>query len=350
MSIELTERRLLTFLSCALIGFGRAAAADPVLSDVFKRVNPAVLEIHTLGTDVARDGSARQVSVAGLGSGVLISPDGKVLTAAHVVQTADAIEVEFVGGEKLRARVLSSEPAADVALLQLEGLPRDSKVAKIGNSDAVETGDQIFVVGAPLGVSHTLTVGYISGRREPKSTFGGMSLAEYFQTDAAINPGNSGGPMFNMKGEVIGLVSYNLSQTGGSEGLGFAITAKVANELMLEEKSFWSGVNGYLLSGDLAEVFNVPQPGLGLLVQRIASGSPAEQIGLKAGTMRATIGDDDLIVGGDIILAIQGIPLTQPSDLVTARQKLAALHPGDQATVTVLRGGRILHLTTTFPH
>ena len=177
-----------------------------------------------------------------------------------------------------------------------------------------------------------------------------MSRAEYFQTDAAINPGNSGGPMFNMKGEVIGLVSYNLSQTGGSEGLGFAITSKVASEFMLEEKSFWSGVNGYLLSGDLAQVFNVPPPGLGLLVQRIAAGSPAQQIGLKAGTIRAAIGDEELIVGGDIILAIQGIPLTQPSDLVTARQKLAEMHPGDQATVTVLRGGKTLNLTTTVPH
>jgi S1-C subfamily serine protease len=344
------ERRLLIILSCALIGLGRAVAADPALSDVFKRVNAAVLEIHTLGTDVARDGSARQVSVAGLGSGVLISPDGRVLTAAHVVQTADAIEVEFVGGERIGARVLSSEPAADVALLQLERAPRQPVVAKIGDSDAVETGDQILVVGAPLGVSHTLTVGYISGRRKPNSTFGGMSRAEYFQTDAAINPGNSGGPMFNMKGEVIGLVSYNLSQTGGSEGLGFAITSKVASDFMLQEKSFWSGVNGYLLSGDLAQVFNVPPPGLGLLVQRIAAGSPAQQIGLKAGMMRAAIGDEELIVGGDIILAIQGIPLTQPSDLVTARQKLAEMHPGDQATVTVLRGGKTLTLTTTFPH
>jgi S1-C subfamily serine protease len=343
------ERRLLILLSCALVGPGRAVAADATLSDVFKRVNPAVLEIHTLGTDVARDGTARQVNVAGLGSGVLISTDGKVLTAAHVVQTADAIEVEFLGGEKIRARVVASEPAADVALLQLEREPREAFVAKIGDSDVVETGDQIFVVGAPLGVSHSLTVGYISGRRKPNSTFGGMSLGEFFQTDAAINPGNSGGPMFNMKGEVIGLVSYNLSQTGGSEGLGFAITSKVASELLITEKSFWSGVNGYLLTGDLALVFNVPPPGLGVLVQRIAAGSPAQQIGLKEGSIRATIGDEELIVGGDIVLAIQGIPLNEAGDLIAAKQKLAGMHPGDLATVTVLRGGRVMSLKAPVP-
>src|SRR2546425_4394424 len=187
--------RLLIFLSMFLPGTGLTAGADQALSDVFKRVNPAVVEIHTRETDVARGGIAGQVSVAGLGSGVLISPDGKVLTAAHVVQTADTIEVEFLTGEKLKARVVSSEPTADVALLQLERPPRGPFVVKLGDSDAVEVGEQVFVVGAPLGVSHTLTVGYISGRRKPNATFSGMSRAEYFQTDAAVNQGNSGGPM-----------------------------------------------------------------------------------------------------------------------------------------------------------
>jgi serine protease Do len=344
------NRRLLVLWFCVLGGIGRTVAADQTLADVFKRVNPAVVEIHTRDTEVARDGTARQVSVAGLGSGVLISSDGKILTAAHVVQTADAIEVEFLSGEKLRARVVSSEPTADVALLQLERPPREPSVAKIGDSDAVDIGDQILVVGAPLGVSHTLTVGYISGRRKPNATFGGMSRAEFFQTDAAINPGNSGGPMFDMRGDVIGLVSYNLSQSGGSEGLGFAITSRVASQLMLEEKSFWSGVDGYLLSGDLARVFNVPPPGIGLLVQRIASGSPAQRIGLKAGTIPASIGNDQLLVGGDIVLAIQGIPLTEPDDFVKARQKLVEMRPGDLATVTVLRGGKTIALTTSLPH
>src|SRR2546426_6422924 len=339
--------RLLIFLSMFLPGTGLTAGADQALSDVFKRVNPAVVEIHTKETDVARGGIAQQVSVAGLGSGVLISADGKVLTAAHVVQTADAIEIEFLTGEKLRARVVSSEPAADVALLQLERPPRGPFVAKLGDSDAVEVGEQVFVVGAPLGVSHTLTVGYISGRRRPNATFSGMSRAEYFQTDAAVNQGNSGGPMFNLQGEIIGIVSYILSHSGGSEGLGFAVTSKVARQLMLEQKSFWSGVNGYMLSGDLARVFNVPPPGVGVLVQRIAADSPAERAGLKGGTMRATIGDEDLIVGGDIVLAIQGVSLAEPNGLATARQKITELRPGDPATVTALRGGRTVTLTTT---
>jgi S1-C subfamily serine protease len=338
------------FLSLVLAGAGPAAApAEESLPETFKRVNPAVVEIHTRETDVVPGGPGQQVAVAGLGSGVMIAPEGKILTAAHVVQTADAIEVEFLTGETISARVVSSEPAADVALLELERAPRAPFVAPIGDSDAVEIGERVFVVGAPLGVSHTLTVGHISGRRTPNSTFGGMSRPEYFQTDAAVNQGNSGGPMFNLKGEVIGIVSYIMTRSGGSEGLGFAVTSKVARQLMLEERSFWTGVNGYILTGDLAKVFNVPPPGVGVLVQRVAAGSPAERIGLREGTVRAVIGDEELIVGGDIILASQGTSLGGPAGFAAARQKMAALRPGDTATVTILRGGVTLNLTAVVP-
>lgn len=296
------------FVDClaiiALVLTGRAAVAaegTPTLSDVFTRVDPAVVEIHTTEVDVPPTPGSLPVSVSGLGSGVLITPDGKILTAAHVVQTASAIEVEFLTGEVLEAHVLSSEPSADVAVLQLDKPPRGPFVAKIGDSDAVVIGAPVFVVGAPLGASHTLTAGHISARRKPNATFSGMSRAEFFQTDASINQGNSGGPLFNMQGEVIGIVSHILSHSGGSEGLGFAVTSKVARQL-LEQRSFWSGVNGYMLSGEMAQVFNVPPPGVGLLIQRVATGSPAELLGLKGGTTRASIGDEDLVVGGDIIL------------------------------------------------
>jgi len=320
------------------------AQTTQTLAEVFKRVDPAVVEIHTKETDLPVVPMGQPVSVGGLGSGVLISPDGKILTAAHVVQTADAIEVEFLTGETLRARVLSSEPSADVALLQLEKAPRAPFVAKIGDSDAVEIGAPVFVVGAPLGASHTLTVGYISARRKPNATLSGMSRAEFFQTDAAINQGNSGGPLFNMQGEVIGIVSHILSHSGGSEGLGFAVTSKVARQL-LEQKSFWSGLGGFMLSGDMAQVFNLPPPGVGLLVQRVAAGSPAERLGLKAGTTRASIGDEDLVVGGDIILAVLGISLSQPSALTVIRQKITDAQPNDPIDVTVLRGGKVITLT-----
>ena len=327
-----------------------AAAADdpPPLREVFSRVDPAVVEIRTTESDVPGPGMAQPAALQGLGSGVMIAPEGKILTAAHVVQTADQIEVRLQSGETIPARVVSSEPLVDLALIQLEKPPRTPFIAPLGDSDAMAVGDRIFVVGAPLGVSHTLTVGYVSGRRKPGSTVSGIAPVEFFQTDAAINQGNSGGPMFNMQGEVVGIVSYILSRSGGSQGLGFAVTSKVAR-LLLEKRAFWTGIDGYLLDGDLASVFNVPAPGVGLLVQRVAKGSPAERLGLKAGTIRARIGDEDLIVGGDIVLGVMDVPLTGPESLAKVRARILRMQPGEPVTVTVLRGGKKVPLTSTVP-
>jgi len=331
-----------------LVGVSQGQTETRSVSELFKRVNPAVVEIYTRGMDVPQSPSGMQVSMAGIGSGVLISPDGKILTAAHVVETASAINVRFLGGETMKATVLSSEPGLDVAVLQLDHPPKDAFVAAIGDADEVSVGDQVFVVGAPLGISHTLTVGYVSGRRKTNAVFSGVSATEYFQTDAAINQGNSGGPLFNMRGEVIGIVSHILSHSGGSEGIGFAITSEMARQL-LEKKSFWAGVDGYMLSGRLAEVLNVPPPSVGLLVQRVASGSPAERLGLKGGTARATICGEELVVGGDIVLVAAGIPLAALDSLTLVRERITSLAPGESLTLTVLRGGTTITLSMPLP-
>lgn len=323
-----------------------ALAQTPSLADLFKRVNATVVEIHTLETDLP-ESKGRPVRVAGLGSGVLISRDGKVLTAAHLVQTADAIEVEFVTGEKFRGEVASSDPEVDLALLQIDGMPGVPSIASLGDSDRVEVGSSVFVIGAPLGLSHTLTVGHISGRHLLDAD-GDTTGADLFQTDAAINQGNSGGPMFNLDGEVIGIVSHILSMSGGSEGLGFAVTSNVARRL-LDEKSFWTGLDGHILSGDLAQALNIPPPGVGLLVQRIAAGSPADLSGLRGGTMRARIGDEDLVLGGDIVLSVMGIAVDRPGYLAAVSGKLAVARPGQEVEIVVLRGGRVVTLTSTIP-
>jgi S1-C subfamily serine protease len=342
----MTRRTLLVLPLLLWIGaLSHVVRAGSSLSEVFRRVNPAVVEIHVRETDVPRSPGEGPLRVASLGSGVLISADGKILTAAHVVQTAEVIEVQLVSGEILRAKVLSSEQSADTALLQLERPPGGSLVATIGDSDKVAVGDEVFVIGAPLGVSHTLTVGHISGRRGTNATFDGMWPTEFFQTDAAINPGNSGGPLFNMRGEVIGIVSGILTTSGGSEGLGFAVTSKVARHLQ-QTRWFWSGVDGYLLPGGLARVFNVPPPATGLLLQRVAPDSPAGRMGLRGGTMRAALAGEDLIVGGDIVLAVLGIPISEPGSEATIRERLAGLAPGEMVSVTVLRRGKTVTLST----
>ncbi len=335
----------------ALAGWLAAPPAQGAesLREVFKRVDPSVVVVQTNRHQVVTGPKMQLTTLPGLGSGVLVSKDGKVMTAAHVVQTADEIQVQFQSGESVSARVLTSDPAADVALLQLDRMPANPVIARLGDSDETEVGDQVFVVGAPAGMSHTLTVGHISARRKPNTMLGGMSRAEFFQTDAAINQGNSGGPMFSMAGEVIGIVSHIISKSGGFEGLGFVVTSNLAQRLLLDQNPFWSGVESFLLSGDLARVFNLPQAA-GMLVQRVASNSPAAQLGLKPGTMTAVIEGDPMIVGGDIILEVQGVPITgDGASYLVIRDRLIALRSGDAITVVVWRNGRKEELTTRRP-
>jgi len=331
-------------LLVVLVAWPVTPAAGESLSEVFRRVNPSVVVIRTQEREVAASGQVQPTAVAGVGSGVLITPDGKVMTAAHVVHTADEVTVEFLSGDAVKARVIGSEPDADVSLLQLERVPAGVRPAGLGDSDAVQVGDQVFIVGAPYGIGHSLTVGHVSARHKPNTVYSGMALAEFLQTDAAINQGNSGGPMFDMRGEMIGIVSHIISKSGGFEGLGFVVTSNMARRLLLEQRSFWSGVQGFLLRGPLARVFNVPQA-VGMLVQKVARDSPAARVGLKGGTMKATIEGQTLLVGGDIILAVGGVRLGDADAPQRIRALRAQLRPGETLTVVVLRGGRRLELT-----
>jgi S1-C subfamily serine protease len=276
---------------------------------------------------------------------VLVGRDGTIMTAAHVVNAMDEIVVELASGESIPARVVASEPAADLSLIKLDRVPAGAAVAPMADSDGVKVGDQVIVVGAPYGLAYSMTVGWISARWPPNSVYKEMPLAEFFQTDAVINAGNSGGPMFNMAGAVVGIVSHNISKSGGSEGLGFVVTINTAKKLLLEERSFWSGVEGRLLTSDLADILNVPGRGLGFLVKTVAAGSPADLIGLRGGKTLATIDGESLVVGGDIILKVAGIPLTDLASYERIRKALIGLAPGGPITVTVLRGGDVMELT-----
>jgi S1-C subfamily serine protease len=227
----------------ALVGIlaGESIAAAQTVRELFEKVAPSVVVIRARGGDVTATGPTRFTET---GSGVLVSKDGQVMTAAHVVQTLDEISVEFLGGETVTARVVASEPAADLSLLQLDRVPPRATVATMADSSTVRVGDPVIVVGAPYGLSHSLSVGHISARWPANTVYPAMPLAEFFQTDAVINTGNSGGPMFDMTGRVIGIVSHNISKSGGSEGLGFVVTLNTARQLLLDKKSFWSGTEG----------------------------------------------------------------------------------------------------------
>jgi S1-C subfamily serine protease len=316
------------------------------LSEVFRRVNPAVVIVLTKEIAYSRMEPGTMVTRGGFGSGVVISKDGLIMTAAHVVQVADAVAVRFQDGRTVEAKVVGASMQADVALLRLDSVPYDLVTVELGNSNLIDIGDEVFVVGAPYGVDHTLTVGYLSGRRMPRSACRQLVPIEFLQTDAAINQGNSGGPMFSVDGKLIGIVSHIMTRSGGSEGLGFAISSNSAKALLLEQKSFWIGLDAYFVSGELATALNVPQDA-GLLVQRIANGSPGAEMGLTPGTIPVKVGREEVLLGGDIILEVQGQKVsTDVEKTCRIRDTIGALQVGSRIEMKVLRGGKIVTLHT----
>jgi S1-C subfamily serine protease len=175
-----------------------------------------------------------------------------------------------------------------------------------------------------------------------------MPLAEFFQTDAVINTGDSGGPMFNMAGEVIGVVSHNISKSGGSEGLGFVVTLNTARQLLLERRSFWSGLEGLALTDELADLLNLPDRSAGFSVKTVAKGSPADRVGLRGATEIVRISGQEVPLGGDIILMVQGIPMTV-ANATRVRDAMNQLASGSPFTVRVLRAGEVLELSGRMP-
>jgi S1-C subfamily serine protease len=334
-----------SFVVIGLVGLSSLAGAGS-LPRVFNKVNPAVVVILTKehGYSNSKHGETVTVTKDGLGSGIVISKDGLVMTSAHVVQVADSVVVRFVDGTTATAKIIGAAVRADVALLKLDQLPEKLVAADLGDSDEVDIGDEIFVIGAPYGISHTLTVGYMSGRRRPETVCKSLVPIEFLQTDAAINKGNSGGPMFDMDGKVIGIVSHILSQSGGSEGLGFAISINTAKELLLNQNSMWTGLEAYLVSGTLARALNVPQEA-GLLIQRVANDSPGEKLGLRPGKIPVKVAGERILIGGDIVLEVQGIPISDDFR-ETCRIGDRSVGQNHEAItyIKVLRSGKVVNL------
>jgi len=335
------------FVVTVLFATALGAAADqPGLTELYERVDPAVVEIATISEVVPSTGPAHQVRTGGLGSGFLISDDGVILTAAHVVHLAEDVAVRWATGDVSPATIVSSNPSVDLAIIKAETIPPSVTPLVLADSDAVRVGEQVFIIGAPLSYAHTLTVGHVSARRTPDDLFGGIEPVELLQTDAAINEGNSGGPMFNMDGEVIGVVSHIMSNSVGSQGLGFVITSNMARSEMLDKKPFWSGMDGTRLTEAWARIFNLPQPA-GILVERVTAGSASAALGLRPGTFRAEIEGRSLMIGGDVILAIQGVPVGDADFGRKVRSATKDLGDDDLFELEVLRAGQVISLTKT---
>jgi len=337
------DRDAIALIVLLLTAWPTLAAAE-TLGEVYRRVNPSVVVIRARGEEVTAEGLTRFREV---GSGVLISPDGKIATAAHVVHTMKEVLVEFLGEDPVPARVIASEPRADISIIQASVVPRDAVVSKLSDSDAVKVGDPVFVVGTPYGLSHSLSAGIVSARWAPDSVVPDFPLAEFLQTDAAINTGNSGGPMFTRTGEVVGIVSHNISKSGGFEGLGFVVTTNTVTKLLVERKRRWYGLDAMLVTGAMAEALHVPQAG-GFLVKQVVKDSIGGRIGLRGGDRIGIVDGQQIVVGGDILLSAHGMKLTSNEDMAEVLKTLETLKPGQELRVTVLRDGKVQELKTTW--
>jgi serine protease Do len=340
--IKLATTAAVGFVLCWACEFTHAQQ----LRDSFRRVKSSVVIVHSAEAKRTSSAKSGDIEDSGLGSGVLISNDGKILTAAHVIEGEGRLLIEFANEEWIPARVLSSSSSTDVALLQCDRLPKAAVAAKLGDSDMVETGDDIFIVGAPYGLSYTLTVGRVSARRPDQSRSGILGSVEFLQTDAAVNAGNSGSPVFNKEEEVVGIVTSILTDSGDFQGVGFAATVNAARAQLLDGNGEGKGIEGVLVFGPLAKALNLPQPA-GFLVTSVTKSSVAERLGLKGGELGALIDTQELLLGGDVILEVDGAVVDNSRqsyrNVIT---KIGLAKSRAAVTVKILRNGKVMLLET----
>jgi len=342
--------------SAGPVDFTQAAAA----------VTPAVVYIKTTYSNTADNGGEDQlqqlfgdmfgqrarpqgVQMAS-GSGVIISPDGYIVTNNHVVEKADKITVATNDHRQFQAKVIGTDPNTDLALIKVDA--KDLPIVRLGNSDETRVGEWVLAVGNPFNLTSTVTAGIISakGRQigiigsedQQQNPFGrtanrpaaNKAIESFIQTDAAINPGNSGGALVNTKGELIGINSAIASQTGSYEGYGFAIPINLAKKLLNDIERYGAVKRGYVgisftaLDPDVAQQLNISNT-TGLYVKSLVPNGAAEQAGIKA---------------GDVITKVEGQPAYEGSDL---QERVGEMQPGDKLSLTVLRGGEEKNYTIT---
>lgn len=343
-----SRRRCIAFMvGLGLLGQALSAQAElPDFTQLVKDSSPAVVNISTKQKLPARSAATqlfpdfeglppifreffersipekRQREAKSLGSGFIISADGYVLTNNHVVKDADEIIVRLPDRSELEAELIGADPRTDVALLKIAG--KRLPTVKIGQSERLEAGEWVLAIGSPFGFDHTVTAGIVSatGRNLPNESY-----VPFIQTDVAINPGNSGGPLFNLKGEVVGINSQIFTRSGGFMGLSFAIPIDVAMDVADQLRTAgavsrgWLGVVVQEVNRDLAESFGLDKPA-GALVAQVLDDGPGDRGGLMV---------------GDIIVAVNDKPVVLSADLP---HLIGSLKPDSTAKLQVIREGR----------
>jgi len=328
-------------------GVGRGGGFNP--AQIYERLSPGVVTIVSLfdgGNALLEDGGE-----GGQGSGFVLDDNGYIATNAHVVTSesgggsgkrAKEVYIEFADGNRVKADIVGTDLNADVALLKVDPAGLLLTPLALGHSDSLHVGQPVAAIGSPFGERQSLTIGVISAIDRNIQSLTRFGIGDAIQTDAAINPGNSGGPLLDGHGRVIGINAQIKSQSGGGEGVGFAIPVDAVRRSLHELRANGEVSYGYLgvttitLWPQLAEKLGIEDlPGA--LVQQVEKGSPAEDAGVRAGKDELTFQGNDLVTGGDVILSVNGQKLTRESDLSDVISRHGS---GDTVRLEIIRDGK----------
>jgi len=310
---------------------------DLSLIQIFERAETGVVRVN-----IQR--SEEVVSTNGVGSGFVFDKNGHVITNAHVVENSDKVVVTFLDGRSYNAEVIGIDPATDISVIRVDADSSLLKPLLIGDSSNLKVGMQVAAIGNPFGLSGSMTSGIVSalGRLLPQES--GFSIPDVIQTDAAINPGNSGGPLLNSRGEVVGINTAIQSATGEFTGVGFAIPsntiAKIVPKLISDGTYHhpWVGIAGRDINPDLAKVLHLTDA-RGFLIVNVVEGSPADKAGLKGSSETKEIDGIEYLIGGDVVLSVDGNVVRKIDDILIHLQRYKSV--GDEMVLEILRDGRV---------
>lgn len=328
------------------------AQSEPLFPDerntieIFRRAGPGV--VHVQARLAPRSPLEGDGGPTGTGSGFVLDTVGRILTGFHVIRDRNVIEVALSNGRRVTARLIGTAPQLDIALLQVDASGKELTALPLGNSEGLLVGQKVLAIGNPLGLHNTLTVGVVSALGRNLGDLPMEMEDVMIQTDAAINPGNSGGPLLNSQGEVIGI---NVAAAVGAQNLGFAIPIHLVRLVLADLVSMGHpytpalGFTGFAVTPESARLLGLPTEA-GVLVQEVLPQSPAARAGLRTGGRIMVLGEEVLIVGGDVITSLNDVPITSMGQV--ARAMLAA-RPGAELRVGIDRNGRPLQLTLRLP-